>query len=362
MKKKLLFVLLSILLLPFMVNAKDLNLKIDNISMQEKSETVVEEENASINGYDINLNLSFTQLNDFITYKFDVINGDNEDYTIVLDSDDNYLTYELSTTDIKKNSTTPVVLKIKYAKEMPVSMIDKKVNGVVSINVVDKDNKVLNPKTGQSLLFLIVMIITLVLIVIAMKKNKKVLTIILIGIMIIPLSVLAKKSFIIVNNTYIVKDVSGLRYMGYKLDEAGLEYDFSKVTEYVNSLCDVDLVVEETQEPEKVGRDNDIDPSVVVERVYYRNGIVYLTYPNEEDNFGVSTSVSKEVDAETGDSRIIVGGCDSNPNFEIGKFTYNGKTATDVMMTRFIEDDVCAYLRDALMRSMDEECVERLFH
>ena len=163
MKKKLLLFIL--LLIPFMVNAKEKEVKITSVELVELSDSATELSKGTYNGLELNLNLRFTEVGDKAKYKVVVENTTDEDYEIINEEtqlDSGYITYESTYEEdsniIKSNTTKTLFVTISYDKEVD---DDKYTNGKytesnsVIINLdtkknnknVDNDIKV-NPKTG----------------------------------------------------------------------------------------------------------------------------------------------------------------------------------------------------------------------
>ena len=105
MIKKVLLLLL-LLILPISVYAKEANLELKNIEKIEASSDAVEVSPPTIENSTLSYNLKFTNTNEFIKYKLEIINHDDIDYEIDLKSDDDYLSYEISEKEIGANKTT----------------------------------------------------------------------------------------------------------------------------------------------------------------------------------------------------------------------------------------------------------------
>ena len=80
--KLILTIFFITVLIPFIVNAETCDMdkiSIDSVTMNEKSDNVVEIDNATINRNIINVNLSMLDVGDSIEYKVLVKNRDNKD-------------------------------------------------------------------------------------------------------------------------------------------------------------------------------------------------------------------------------------------------------------------------------------------
>ena len=117
--------------------------------------------------------MRFEKLNDYITYKLLVENKDKEDYNLVTNLDDEYVKYDFSTKNIKKNTTTEVVITAKYVKELPDNLKNQQINKVIKLNITDKNGNILNPKTGQNFYIIIALILIVGLVTILVIKKKK---------------------------------------------------------------------------------------------------------------------------------------------------------------------------------------------
>ncbi len=85
-------------------------------------------------------------------------------------------------------------------------------------------------------------------------------------------------------------------------------------------------------------------------------------YFTSQANVGLSTSVSVETDAETGDSRVFAGSCSINSqklaNLDVTKFLNNGSPVTRDYL-REVAINRCNEIRETL-ESLDTECIKKL--
>lgn len=130
MKIKGLFILLIILsILSINVKANTCNpdkVSIESISTLDKTNNVEEIEEASKEGKNIKLNLSMSDVGDYIKYKLIIKNDSNEDYKLAeksLNIESDYMNYNFELEDnsdiIKANSSKIIYLKVEYQKEIP---------------------------------------------------------------------------------------------------------------------------------------------------------------------------------------------------------------------------------------------------
>ena len=118
---KYLIILIGIVLLaPLRLQAA--SIKIDNVTLDSKSENVTILSEPEIDGFDINLNYKFVNKEDYIKYKIVIKNKDKIDYVVKEnDNDSEYVEYELDNNRIKAKGTTTIYLTIKYKKFAPFS-------------------------------------------------------------------------------------------------------------------------------------------------------------------------------------------------------------------------------------------------
>ncbi len=350
--KTLLFImLLAICVIPMGVNAKDLNVTLKSIEFVEKGGNASQVSDPSIDGLNINLNMRFEKLNDYITYKLLVENKDKEDYNLVTNLDDEYVKYEFSTTNIKKNTTTEIKITAKYVKELPDNLKDQQITKVIKLSISDKNGNILNPKTGQNFYIIIalLLIVGLITIFVIKKKKSKELGFIALILLLVPVSVLSAKDLsITINSTYEIKDISGLRYKGIKLDS---ERDMNILKSKIDNFCLIDNNVENNSGlvidyEFETGFDND-------------NEFKFI-YPSVGDSIGIECSASIETDTETGKSRIVVGECSNNPEAPFSNYTFNGdKLTSSARISEYAQSELCPKLR-SILEDIGSECVKKL--
>ena len=196
MKKKILFVVLFLLLFPSVVLAKDTcnndDIKIEEISIEEKEGYTEELTPVSIDNNKINLNIEMYNVGESITYKIKVKNNSNNDYYFTKDSfnlNTDYIEYGIlnSSEVIKPNEEKTIQLKITYKNKISEEEFNE--NNMMSITL--SDTPLSNPATKRTL-GLIIVIVFITLAVIFISKNKK-LSKLLIGLVLcfIPLSIKA---------------------------------------------------------------------------------------------------------------------------------------------------------------------------
>lgn len=185
-------IFLILMFIPFYVNAEtcDTNkIIISSITVEEESDNVEELSETTVDGKNINLNLSMKEVGDNITYKIVVKNDSKEDYELDENSfnlNSNYINYTFESEDdtniVKKNSSKVVYLKVKYANEVPDEAFESGTyndNQTMKVNLSTGDtisvpDTLKNPNTGVQSYILIVFIILLISITVyVLLKNKK---------------------------------------------------------------------------------------------------------------------------------------------------------------------------------------------
>lgn len=210
MRKIILFLFSLVMFIPFL-NAEE-TVKIKEITLNEKSDNAIEVANPMYEGFNINFNVKFNGIDDYIQYKVVIQNKDKEDYKIVNNNSNisEFVEYSFIYDDnddvIKANSEKIMYVKIKYTKEVPTERLTEgKYTEEKQISLTiknDSTGKVVNPKTGVNqgvVSTLLVMTITgIVMLIIIDKKEAKVLvTIIGICLLSIPFVVNALKELVL---------------------------------------------------------------------------------------------------------------------------------------------------------------------
>lgn len=207
MKKFIIPILLCILFIPFIVKAEvcDIDkISISSIDINNKTDTVNEVVEAISKGRNIILNLNMSAVGDNIEYKFVVKNDSNEDYELDKNSlvdNSEYIDFIVESEDnnyiVKANSTKTINLKVKYKNEVPddaYSSGQYNYNQKISFNLSTED-KTVNPDTMIKVYVLVAILLLLIvftlLFVFNKKKHAKALSVLIIGLIIIPTSVFA---------------------------------------------------------------------------------------------------------------------------------------------------------------------------
>ena len=205
--KKIVKFLLLIIVITFSFTVSNVfaeeKIAIESITIDEKSDTATELSKPTKDGMNIEFDLSFAQVNDYLKYKVIINNPTNEEYQIEKEAKFNssdYLTYKYefdnNSNIIKKNSKLTMYITITYKTEIPNDkLIDGKFieNNNVSINLAN-DKNIKNPITGNSIFILvfILMIVTIISFVLFKNtRNKKYLNIMIFSLLLIPIGIYA---------------------------------------------------------------------------------------------------------------------------------------------------------------------------
>ena len=196
MKNKILLLIITLLLIPTFVYAKDTcndnDIKIKSITLKELNGSSEEVQESSINNNTINLNLKMYDVGDSSTYDITVENTSDEYYYFTKDSmklENDYLEYSLKNNNevIPANSTKTIELRIIYKKQIPNNNYIDTNNLSISLS----DTPLENPKTNMSKNFVIILILFLLISVFLITNNKKKILLIVIVFYSFPLIVLA---------------------------------------------------------------------------------------------------------------------------------------------------------------------------
>ena len=260
MKKFLLPILLFLMLIPFVANAETCDtdkITISSITLKEKSDNVKELDKATVNGKNINLNLSMSKIGDNIEYKFIVKNESNKDYELdktSLNLNSDYINYSFKTDDdsniVKAKSSKNVTLRAEYKTEVPKDKFEKgsyNDNKTMTFQLSNKSttNVLKNPNTGiRSYILLLLIILSLSgssYIFLRKKKYYKIMILIIGTIIIIPTSVYALcKCEIKINSNIVLNKISGKKATD-RIKELVINHDPSNIdvieAEEVSDSC-----------------------------------------------------------------------------------------------------------------------------
>ena len=159
---------------------------IRSAELDSKSDGASENSAIKFDGLDVDVNIKFTEINDYVKYKINIKNRSNKDYIISnknITNISDYMSYELTfddDSDIVKAGTNKVVyLTIKYKNEVPEEKLvstyteDKNFN----IELQNEDGtaaKIENPKTGiESVIPMLIIAVSGVVAFIVLRKHTR---------------------------------------------------------------------------------------------------------------------------------------------------------------------------------------------
>ena len=169
-----------IILVSDKITEKTNEVYISEVSLEEKSDDVIVNKRAIPDGLSIDVDVKLNNLGDFVKYKVVVKNTTNKDYKIDSKTkygNSEYIKYEFSFTDnneIKAGQEKIMYVKISYNREIPESEL---VNGgfretrSMDIALVDNES-IVNPKTGRTIISIIVILISASIIIYLFNYNK----------------------------------------------------------------------------------------------------------------------------------------------------------------------------------------------
>jgi len=266
MKFRLLLIpfILFMLFIPIVGRAENCDLdkiKIQSVSIKDKSNSVIEVEPPKIDGKNIKVNLKMTSVGDSMEYSLILKNDSNEDYEIdenSFQSNSGYIEYSIdssnNSTVIKAGEEKKVYLKVQYKTAIPDSEFNGEVynsneNLALNLSNVQVLDNIVNPQTSYRVFLLLLAIIlcfSAILFLMFYKKKNNTLMIFILGIIsIIPISVFALCK-VQINIDSSVSIERGFR-VDYLIDEYAL-YTDSELDKYEktrDTMCNVLYVGEE---------------------------------------------------------------------------------------------------------------------
>ena len=180
------------------------NITIESATLTDKSDSVSEISEPTLNGLNIGFDLSFSQVNDYAKYKVVINNPTSEDYEISKNkefSSSDYLTYTYTfdgeSNVVKAKEKLTIYITITYKTAVPSDKLtDRKYieTNAMAINLSNETETITNPKTGDNLIIIIsILLISIVLSLILYKttKNKKYLNVMILSLILIPVGAYA---------------------------------------------------------------------------------------------------------------------------------------------------------------------------
>lgn len=185
----LIAILLFSLIGAFRVYATGDTFTITNVEISEKSETINVKE-LSFEKAEINSNIIYHKVGDYIKYKITVKNNDRQSYKVASISDNNeneFITYDYSDfqgRELKANESVDLYVTVKYLKEIEdVTKRTQEMNVELNVTLEDETGNVVtegikfngnNPKTGDPItLYMSTAVISAVVLIILITKGKK---------------------------------------------------------------------------------------------------------------------------------------------------------------------------------------------
>ncbi len=132
---------------------------INKITQGDMAYGTVVKSDPTFSSLNLNLDVSFTNLNDYITYEVNIVNNTDKDYEIATGEDfstSEYIKYEYSINDdsnvIKANSSKTMYVSVRYYKVVPLDIIQNRPyteNNNVVINLTDNNGVPINTDDKQ---------------------------------------------------------------------------------------------------------------------------------------------------------------------------------------------------------------------
>ena len=186
---------------------------IKDISLEENSETAIIKNEPTKEELNVNLDLKFNILNDYVTYKVLLMNNTDKDYEINDETqygNDHYIKYEFFPVVGKilpKNSSKELLIKASYDKQIPDEILQEGFHEdkEIKVELLDEDGKIYNnPKTSNNqIIVLIALILLAIVIILASRKqeNNNLLLVLLASILFIPVITYAYENINITINS-----------------------------------------------------------------------------------------------------------------------------------------------------------------
>ena len=162
------------------VNAESKDIKVTSVTVKEKS-TTIEVADPVISDNEITSNITFNQLNDYVTFELTLKNNESEKYKITSITDNNIssnieVEYDYPEDFISSGDEAKVRVKLTYKNQLTNSNISFD-NLTITFNVEnakgDTSQIVLNPNTGDNVLhFLVLLIIAITGLILIVRKSR----------------------------------------------------------------------------------------------------------------------------------------------------------------------------------------------
>ena len=236
MKKYLLFGLLFLMILvPVNINAKEA-VEITSISIEEKTDGVTINNEASYEGLKVNFDVAFSNVDDFIRYKVIVNNSTDKDYQITSNTDNlnksefikYFIHFDSNDSIIKAGSEKSFFITIMYIKEVDSNNFFNglfREDNTISLDV-STNEELVNPQTGQSMVLLLLIILFVIIIAFSIITGKHKENLVLVFVFLIaPLSVWAIEKITIEVDSHVeVLDTVNLKQFCLEVDGVTTDY------------------------------------------------------------------------------------------------------------------------------------------
>jgi len=251
------YLLILILFIPYIVFAKD-SVEIKSISLVEKSEDTIINNEPTFNGLTMNYDISFRLPTDYVKYKVLIHNDTDTEYNISEDTsfnNSNYISYKYEVDDIlKAKSEITIFVTITYNKKVDESLLVNnrytETNQAI-VQLLDQNNEIVptekqivdNPKTAIIFPVLVLLVVItsclIATVLILNKKNviKYISFILLISICLLPIIVNAIESLKLTINTNI--EIQPSYKVGYLYEDDYIKESDLKKYDLSNSDCEI---------------------------------------------------------------------------------------------------------------------------
>lgn len=172
---------LSVFIVDLTITKANPNVTITDIKLIEKSTNATVLKEPIGNNLNINFDLDFKELNDYVKYEITIKNEDAVDYQISSDTSFNnsqYLSYKYEVTDIlKAHSQTKVNIIITYFNKISENSFSNgqyQESNQASIKLLNEQDVIINPQTttGNPILIYLAIILSVILILLILKHQK----------------------------------------------------------------------------------------------------------------------------------------------------------------------------------------------
>lgn len=157
------------------VNAENKIFSLDSVKVSDKSYNVGLTKLKVVED-SITNDMFFNKVGDYITYDVVVTNNSNNNYTIrkiTDDSNNGYISYDYDKYKdqvVKSGESINLKIKATYSKQSPEKLLS---NTPVNFNIIYDDGKLINPKTMNNLLRIIMLILIVTIITVFFKIKEK---------------------------------------------------------------------------------------------------------------------------------------------------------------------------------------------